>query len=348
MDRQRFPAILALALGAFALFGSAAGAATEAVPGDDSAPAPKAVVEEPILDLGRIPRGDTVEGTFKIKNEGDAPLELREVRSSCACTVTRFDRTIAPGETGTVTTVLDTANLQGANVKAVTVFTNDPKTPSLRLSLRSEVKPYLAAYPGYARFITVQKEAQGNIPQTLWATDGEDFDIVRIESPYPYLKTSFHEATEEERRDNVQGRQWIVDIVLDPDSPVGALTDYVKIFTNHPTQTLVSLPVSGFVRPILAVTPPEVNLREMKISEPRRVSLDVRNFSADSIQMTGVSSDLEAVSAKIVPLEEGRRYQVQVEIGTEMPKGPFNGTLKLTTDSAKMPQVVVPLKGRVL
>jgi hypothetical protein len=50
-----------------------------ATPGAAPAPtpgAPRLVVEQPVLDLGRAPRGSTVEGTFVLRNAGVRPLRI--------------------------------------------------------------------------------------------------------------------------------------------------------------------------------------------------------------------------------------------------------------------------------
>ena len=182
---------------------------------------PKAVAVEPIKDAGNVAKGDKISHDFLIKNEGDAELEIVQVQPACGCTVAEFDKKIAPGQTGKVHAVLDTASFNGPISKGLTVFTNDPDNPQMELTVRAKVQPYIAAKPGYARYITVQGEAsQGSIGQTLWAPDSTSFDIVKVESPYPYLKTSYREAKPEER---VADRRGVVGPELDGDLDEGVL-----------------------------------------------------------------------------------------------------------------------------
>ncbi|RPH53759.1 DUF1573 domain-containing protein, partial [bacterium] len=173
---------------------------------------PKAVAVEPIKDAGNVPKGDKIIHDFVIRNDGDAPLEITQVHPACGCTVVEFDKTIAPGQTGKIHAVLDTSTFNGAISKGVSVFTNDTDTPQIELTVRAKVEPFIAVKPGYARYITVQGEQkEGTITQTLWATDGAPLDVVKVESPYPFLKTSFREAKPEERlADGGQGKQWKV------------------------------------------------------------------------------------------------------------------------------------------
>ena len=309
---------------------------------------PKAVVPELIKDVGFVAKGDLVTHEFVIRNDGNAPLELREVRAACGCTVVDFDKVIAPGKAGKVRVTVDTGSFNGPVAKGVTVYTNDPETPTLELTVRTDVGQFIKIKPGYARFITVQGEAEGKIVQTLWTPDNTPLEIVKVESPYPFMNVRFWEAKPEERlKENADQQQWKVELHLTDEAPVGALTEPIKIHINHPKQKLLQLPVSGFVRPVMAVTPPVIDIGQVNGNAPVRFSVNVRNFATEPIKLTSVAGDIQGITAKIEPLQDGREYQVQItfEPGT---KGPINGKLTLTTDSQKVPRIEVQMKGSVI
>lgn len=314
-----------------------------------TAPHPKAVAIEPVKDAGSIAKGDKVTQDFQIRNDGAVPLEITDVKPACGCTVASFDKTIAPGKIGTVHLVVDTVTFNGPVSKGVTVYTNDPANPQIELTVRAKVDPYIAVKPGYARYNLVRNEAkEGTIVQTLWAPDGSPMDIVKVDSPFPFLTVSFREAQEGERQPDVKVKQWRVEMLMSNDAPVGPLTGYVMVHTNHPKQKLVEIPVSGFVRPVMAVTPPKADFGKLEIKEPVRKSLDVRNFATEPIKVIGVDTSGQGIEAKLDPLEEGRDYAVRVILNPSMPKGPFHGKLIIRTDSPKTPVLEVELTGTVL
>lgn len=337
-----------LTLSAMTIWGATDAEGSATATADAVAAKPKAVVAEPILDLGIVPKGDQADAEFVIRNEGTAPLEITEVRPACGCTVARYDKLIAPGAEGKISATLDTTNLYGANSKTVTVFTNDAENPSLVLTIKSDVKPYINAVPGYARFNVVRLEEEGIVTQTLWPEDGSDFNIVSVEAPYGFMKTAFRLAKDEEKDENGKGRQWLVDLKLAPDAPVGALTKHLVITTDHPKQKTVKIPVSGFVRPVVAVSPPTADFRKIEQAETKRTNILVRNFATENIKVTGVKSNIGSLKAYLVSVEEGRRYRVNLEMAPEMPKGPFSGTLTIKTDSPKVPELQVEVKGDVI
>lgn len=310
---------------------------------------PKVVAVEPVKDAGTVSKGEKIVHDFAIRNDGDAVLEITNVHAACGCTVAEFDKSIPPGQTGKVHTVIDTTDFNGPIAKGVTVYTNDPATPQLELTVRAKVEPYIAVKPGYARFIVVQKErVQGTIAQTLWTPDGSPMEVTGVESPWPYLKVTYREAKPEERVPNAEGRQWRVEMTLSNDeAKVGPLADHVTVHTNHPKQKIVQIPVSGFVRPVMAVTPPKADFGTVNLKEPVRTSLNIQNFATEPIKITSVEPP-KGVEAQVEPLQEGREYQVRLVLNPELGKGAFNGKLKIHTDSPKVPLLEVELKGTVL
>jgi len=318
----------------------------------EGAPAgkPKAVVVEPIADVGSVAKGDNAAHDFAIKNEGTGDLQITNVQPACGCTVARYDKTIAPGKTGSVHVLVDTTTFSGAIAKYVTVYTNDPDNPQIQLTVKAKVEPYIAIKPGYARFIVVRGEAQqGVITQSLSATDGQSFDITGVDSPMPALKVTYHEATGKDRQPDAKGKQWRVDMALSNDTaPVGAIATYVTVHTTHPKQKLVEIPVSGFVRPIIAVTPPVADFGKLDLKEPRRFTFDLKNYATEQIKLTSIDTGGKAVGAELQPVEPGRHYSVHLTLRPDMAKGPFEGKLMVHTDSPKIPVVEVAYRGVVL
>jgi hypothetical protein len=323
---------------------------TSAVAQEEAAK-PRAVPVEPVKDFDLVVKGEVIEHTFEIRNEGNAPLLINDVRPACGCTVAEYDRTVAPGKVGKVGVKVKTENFGGPIAKAVAVFTNDPENPKIQMVVKAKVKPFINVVPGYARYNYVQGEEVGIIPQTLWAEDGADVNILKVTSPHDYLEVTYREATEEERNPKGTGNQWRFEIKLAADTPVGPLRDYVEIEVDHPKQQVVKIPVSGFVRPRQHVTPQEIDFGKLEGSAlPTQRSFHFTNFSANRIKLTEIETGHEAISAEVKPSgnQEGYRYRVVLTVGPEMPKGEFDGTVKIHTTDDKNPVVELPIKLQVL
>ena len=56
-----------------------------------------------VFDAGEVFKGEVISAKFKIKNTGDRPLVISEVKGSCSCTVTDYpEEPLMPGEEGEI------------------------------------------------------------------------------------------------------------------------------------------------------------------------------------------------------------------------------------------------------
>ena len=82
---------------------------------------------------GKVLLGEEVEASFHVKNTGNYPLIIAEVKGSCSCTVAEYpEDPIEPGETGEITATVRTDNAApGALTKEVRIIANTE--PSLTI-----------------------------------------------------------------------------------------------------------------------------------------------------------------------------------------------------------------------
>lgn len=311
--------------------------------------APSAAVAEPVMDAGVLPVGEPIEAEFVIQNRGDARLEITSVQPACGCTVADYDAAIEPGATGRIRAVVDTTSEVGPNTKAIAVFTNDPENPRIELSIKSDVRPFLTMEPGYARFTSfVHDDRDQGIPQILWTDDFQELEVTAVEKPGDWIEVSYREATDAERSDRGVGTQWRIDVTLSKKTPVGPLANRVLLRTNHPKQKVVEIPISGFVRPMVAVTPPELNFGRIDPGEAQQWGILVRNFGSAPLQIEGFDSTVEGMEVSIEPLQEGQQYKLVFTPTAKMAKGPFSGRIELDTNLPQQPTITVNLQGEVL
>ena len=91
-------------------------------------------------DFGEISAGKSVSTLFEFSNTGENPLLIKEVTTSCGCTVLEWPKqTIQPNEKGTIKIVYD-AKYPGRFNKTIMVVYNGNDSP-LELTIKGEV-PY--------------------------------------------------------------------------------------------------------------------------------------------------------------------------------------------------------------
>jgi len=306
------------------------------------AAAPRANARETVFDAGTVRRGGEVRHDFDILNGGDAPLEITEVKATCGCMVTRHASRIAPGGVGSVSVVMTTDDFTGPVAKAVTVFTNDAANPRLDLVLKANILTLVEVRPGYARFIVVQGEGAEPVSQELAAPQMEGFEVLAARSPFPFLDAEVRPPAE----DGEGG--WRVELTLGSDAPVGPLTDYVVVRTNHPEREEIRIPVSGFVRPPVAVAPAIFDFGQHDPAEPLPGLIEVRVLSSRPVQLGEVTTDVPGLQTEVETVEEGRSYNLRITLAPGAAKGKRTGVLTLQTDSRLQPVLEIPVTGTVL
>ena len=80
--------------------------------------------EQQTYDFAEIPQGKPVTTVFNYSNNGELPLVISNVQTSCGCTVTDYTKDpVLPGKTGYVKVTYNAAN-PGTFNKAVTITAN--------------------------------------------------------------------------------------------------------------------------------------------------------------------------------------------------------------------------------
>ncbi|CAM1366372.1 DUF1573 domain-containing protein [Tenacibaculum xiamenense] len=80
--------------------------------------------ESEVIDYGKVALGSEGKRVFEFTNVGDAPLIIKDVRSTCGCTVPKKpEKPVMPGEKGQIEVSYDTKRPGGFS-KAITIMSN--------------------------------------------------------------------------------------------------------------------------------------------------------------------------------------------------------------------------------
>jgi hypothetical protein len=94
--------------------------------------------EQEIINYGKIAKGENGEKTFVFTNIGDKPLIIKDIKSSCGCTVPKKPESpIMPGNKGEIKVSYDTKRL-GGFAKAITIFSN-AKNPKKVIKIKGNI-----------------------------------------------------------------------------------------------------------------------------------------------------------------------------------------------------------------
>lgn len=306
-------------------------------------------VVEKIKDFGTVPKGDKIRATFDVRNTGKAPLEITQVRPTCGCTVASFDRTIPPGGTGKIAAEVDTTGFSGPISKAVLVFSNDPATPQVNLVIKADVRAFIEVLP--RPLIIFRNVLQGEPASerlVLLSADGSDFKVESAEASGGTYQLAYKELGEKERIPDRKGSQWELTVTVPANAPEGMLNQKIVVKTTAAKAPEVTINVTGAVRPVVQVIPPQVNFGT--VAGDALVGqnfLVVNNRQGVELQLSEVKVDNPNFATEVIPLQAGQRYQVAVSMKAGVPKGAQKATVKISTNDPLRKLIEVPIQAVV-
>ncbi|MCJ7660330.1 MAG: DUF1573 domain-containing protein [Anaerolineales bacterium] len=105
---------------------------------------PSISFESKQFDLGDVVNGEIVSRDVILHNDGDSPLVVETVSTSCGCTQASLDpMTISPGEVGVLHIDFDSGahglNLTGKVTRQIFINSNDPQQPEALVEFTANI-----------------------------------------------------------------------------------------------------------------------------------------------------------------------------------------------------------------
>lgn len=316
-------------------------------PAQEAPAGPRVNVPKKVKDFGIVPQGKILEVKFEIVNEGTEKLVIKAVRPTCGCTVAEFDKEIAPNRAGWIRAKVDTTAFTGPITKSILVMTNDPETPTVTLVVKANVRPYLEVVPRpLVRFNTVRGES---VSQEVFVVtdDATDFEVTGVKASVPFITGTVRKLDEDELVPGKYKVQYGVKLTLAPDAPAGPLNADVIVQTTHPKAKELKVKVFGVVRSLLHVTPSEIQFGTVQASAKQGRNVIVVNNRKEPLSVTAVTVEDPDFEAAVLPIEEGKRYQVTVTIKPDAKPGKHDTVLVVTTSDPEFKELRIPVRANI-
>jgi hypothetical protein len=214
-----------------------------------SANGPKIEFKEKSWDFGNVKQGKVLDYVFKFTNKGDAPLIIKNVRTSCGCTAVLVkDKEIDPGKNGEIKVSFNTRGYGGNVSKYIYVESDDSSQPTAQL----EVKASIDVPPRPIIELDAYSKDLGLL------LEGQDIDaVVKIMNKGEKelsLTFSHREAAFFEQGNAVTfplkiaaGKDRDVEIRIPIGERKSLLREYVLFRSNDPMRPNISLYLTGYI-----------------------------------------------------------------------------------------------------
>lgn len=178
--------------------------------------------DKTIVELSATQNDNTVKGDFTFKNDGDYPVTIKKLETSCSCTTAALDKkTYQPGESGTIKSEFTIGHHEGEVVeKYITVTTDDAKHETNQLTLRTSVPKLF----DIERKFTYWKPGEAKTPKTvkIKVVAKDPIQLISAKPESDKLSADLKEIS--------PGREYQVTIT--PADTSQALTQRIDITTN--------------------------------------------------------------------------------------------------------------------
>jgi hypothetical protein len=298
---------------------------------------PVLLVQGTSQDGGTVEEGTVLKYRFMVTNQGDADLEIKQVKPSCGCTVPHWDKLIPPGKEGSIDAEVHTEHFRGAILKHLTVISNDAQHPELELSLTAQITPLVQIDPGPVALLAVDDKPVSQV-FTLERTGGRPMKITEVSPVAAYLKTELTPLPGDGR--------YKLTVTATTDTPLGRSPTPILVKTDLPKGGDLTLTV--IVDRGIITTPSMVYwaLPAGDLKTPLQGLVTIMRQQRP-FHVKSVSVDDPKIQTRLITVREGQEYQVAVTYAGGWQGDVTQKTLTVTTDDPKQPELKIPVMGRV-
>lgn len=297
--------------------------------------APRVLIETPVHEFGTVEEGAAIEHVFRLRNDGTDWLRVEQVKGTCGCTVGAAAGTLVPpgGET-TVLVTLDTRRLAGRTTKTVTVYTNDPASPRLGLTLTGDVLTDLviAPQPLYLGRLRRGERVRREV-RVIPGRPGGTAQVVLVEQAPPSLRVLI------EPGDTPGEQKLVVDVV--GDLPLGRFNDELVLRTTSASRPVVRLPVMANVQGDLAILPPQVTFDVARDGSAEPHDVRIENLGRTPLDVTAVTAP-DPIAWELTTLRPGSEWKLTLRLRAPL-TAPLEGAVEVITTHPVDARVVIPV-----
>jgi hypothetical protein len=158
----------------------------------DKPPFPKVTTAERVFEFGAMGVNEEKKHSFKIRNKGEAPLELEVGPCTCKCTLSGLSKKkVPPGESVDVELTWKPIEVASNFAQQCTIWTNDPDSPDVMFKVYGEVNQKYYVVPEKAWHAGHVTDAQDGVTTAQIYSSVEKFGIKSVDSGSPHVKINF-------------------------------------------------------------------------------------------------------------------------------------------------------------
>ena len=293
--------------------------------------APKITFEQTVHDFGEVdPQSNNV-CNFKFTNTGNSLLKItQKPKAPCACTVPKLSKTeYAPGESGTVEAKYNSGSAGGETKKYIYVYSNDPKNPEVKLTIKARIIPKVVYEPKKLQLLL--KDENAGCPEiTINSIDNQPFAITGFMSTNNCISADFDPA--------VKATKFVLQPKIDIEKLKQRLSGYLTIRLTHPKCKKVFIAFNALPR--FTISPAVITILNAEPQKPITREVFVLNNYSEDFGIASTSSKNGFMKVLSQEKVDGQRYKFVLQITPPPSEGKINRFTDVffanTTDGDKL------------
>lgn len=286
------------------------------------------------FEFGTALGGEQIIHDFEFTNEGSDTLKIQHVDTSCRCTAAKLETTeFSPGQMGYIQVALDVPNKSRTVEETAVVFTNDPESPKIELTLKGESFVPIAAEPNHIILGRKRLLQASTLKLALNVSEPEHTQIEELEPSTQYL-TAISETTD--------GITHQVDLTIAKDTPIGSFKEHLKInYVNKGKNGFIEVPISGEILGDIVLSVRKLFFGMVDTRVAKQITLSgVGNLP---VEVISVETDSPSLSVQILNHIENRYVLEAVLSADAISKREFHGAITVKTTSEKQSEINIPV-----
>lgn len=294
------------------------------------------------FNFGQIYQDQKVDHIYRFENRGNDILEIKKVKTSCGCTAAILtDSTVPPGETGEIKTTFSSGSKRGNIKKSITVLSNDPGTPSYKLTISGEIIENISIKPRNINFgsASVDKETGKTVTVTIKSLSSPDFKINKITPSQPFIDASIVEENDGE---------YIINVTLKDYRKIGRFSGKIHLETNNQKQQKAIIPFFGEIAGDVTAYPKRIYYGIVTEGKELTQKVFVKiNKKGIRVLDTKLTPDFLGVKIDEKYGQNNPHCLIEITLPKDASIGNLNGLLELYTNSKQQPIIKIPITGAV-
>ena len=302
--------------------------------------APDIEIDTPIHDFGTLPRMESVEHTFKIKNVGNLPLEILDIDLSCTCEkVALKEHIIPPGRDTELVVRYRGSTNSGKTRVAVYMKTNDPDEPEVVVSMFGIINGIAGVYPGHFNLGDIGQEESIRKSFVIFPPAyGRKLRVKSVRSTSPLIKTKLQKVTDKDILARVN-----FDIQR---LPMGPFRETITVTTDAEKYSEIYVGIEGTVVGELVMEPNQFFMGFLQVDTPVLRTVTIEKRGKADLEILKVENKLPFIESKVVAIEPGKKYQIKATCTpTATSTKSIRDVIKIYTNNKKQPILEVSVYG---